>query len=119
MYTYIVIVVRYLTKKNHPAAKTMTATARQMMASPQPGIGWSAGTWAEVTDVDDVLVVVLIVVLVAVEFAVVVLADTVVDVVVDVDVESPEPSSTKSSASSETSIIISSSSPISNGLQSV
>ena len=93
-----ILLRRYLTKKSQPSPNTRMATTRQMMARPQPGIGWSGVTAVVITVelvelelglVLHVVVVVLntvvadVVTMVVVEVVVVVVED-VADVNVDV-----------------------------------
>ena len=71
----------YLTKNIQERANTPAATTRQMMARPQPGIGWSGVTAVVITE----LVTVLLSVLVLVELDTVEVDDVRVVVIVDVD----------------------------------
>ena len=83
-----ILLRRYLTKKSQARAKTRMATTRQMMARPQPGIGWSGVTAVVITELVELQLVLLLNVVLVVLNTVDVDADVVVVVenVVDVDV---------------------------------
>ena len=87
-----ILLRRYLTKKSQPRAKTRTATTRQMMARPQPGMGWfgvTAVVTTELVELELVLllnVVAVVVLTTVVGDVVTVVVSVVVEIVVDVDV---------------------------------
>ena len=62
-----ILLLLYLTKKTQARANTRAATTRQMMARPQPGIGWSGVTAVVTTELVTVLLSVLLSVLLTVE----------------------------------------------------
>jgi len=55
-----ILLLLYLTKKTQERAKTRAATTRQMMARPQPGIGWSGVTAVVITELVTELLSVLV-----------------------------------------------------------
>ena len=81
-----ILLRRYLTKKSQPSPNTRMATTRQMMARPQPGIGWS-GVTAVVITVELVELELGLVLHVVVVVLNTVVADVVTMVVVVVEVE--------------------------------
>ena len=55
-----ILLLLYLTKTTQARANTRAATSRQMMARPQPGIGWSGVTAVVTTELVTVLLSVLL-----------------------------------------------------------